>query len=60
MKNFKCLFFGHISHEAIGTFATWEFHGYEIAKFKLCLRCKNYFIYTLPEAREIKENEKSR
>ena len=55
MSNLICIFFGHIIHPLIGKFATWNQDGYEIAEFRLCRRCKNYFIHTLKKPRIIKE-----
>ncbi len=55
MNNLVCIFFGHIIHPLIGKFATWNQDGYEIAQFRLCKRCKKYFILTHSKPMKLKE-----
>jgi len=55
LNNLICVFFGHKIHPYIGKFATWNQDGYEIAEFRLCQRCRNYFIYTLDKPKEIQK-----
>lgn len=57
MNNLICVFFGHRIHPLIGKFATWWQANYAIAEFRLCSRCKQYFIYTLSKPIEKEDYE---
>lgn len=57
MNNLICMFFGHRIHPLIGKFATWWQANYAIAEFRLCSRCKKYFICTLTKPIEKEDYE---